>query len=63
MECNFERKNGMCTTTTVLFFSLNASTLANTDAVRPGGGEKTFRSYRLPPPNHLLSNTLNERAH
>jgi len=34
------------------FFYLNASTLNNTDTVRPGGGEKTLRSSRLPPPNH-----------
>ena len=32
------------------FFYLNASTLNNTDTVRPGGGEKTLRSSRLPPP-------------
>ena len=37
---------------------VNASTLVNTDTVRPGGGEKTLRPSRLPPPNHLLSNTL-----
>jgi len=46
-----------------LFFFLNASTLVNRDTVRPGGGEKTLRSSRLPPTNHLLSNTLNEHAH
>jgi len=33
-----------------IFFYLNASTLNNTDTVRPGGGEKTLRSSRLPPP-------------
>jgi len=31
------------------FFYLSASTLVNTDTVRPGGGEKTFRSSRLLP--------------
>jgi len=46
-----------------IFFYLNASTLVNTDTVRPGGGEKTLRSSHLPPPNHMLSKTLNERAH
>jgi len=45
------------------FFYLNASTLVNTDTVWPGGGEKTLRSSRLPPPNHMLSKTRNERAH
>jgi len=35
------------------FFYLNASTLNNTDTVRPGGGEKTLRSSRLPPPKKL----------
>jgi len=35
----------MTTATTILFFFyLNASTLNNTDTVRPGGGEKTLRS-------------------
>jgi len=48
------------TTTTILFFGLNASTLVNTDTVRPGGGGKTLPPSRLPPPNHLLSNTLNQ---
>ena len=43
------------TTTTTLFFYLNASTLNNTDTVRPGGGEKTLRSSRLPPPKYMLS--------
>jgi len=32
------------------FFYVNASTLVNTDTVRPGGGEKTLWSSRLPPP-------------
>jgi len=32
------------------FFYINASTIVNTDTVRPGGGEKTLRSSRLPPP-------------
>jgi len=32
------------------FFYVNASTLVNTDTVRSGGGEKTLRSSRLPPP-------------
>ena len=41
------------------FFGLNASTVVNADAVRLGGGKKTIRSSRLPPPNHL-SKTLNE---
>ena len=51
------------TTTTILFFFyLNASTLNNIDTVRPGGGEKTLRSSRLPPPKYMLSKTLNERA-
>ena len=51
------------TTTTILFFFyLSASTLNNTDTVRPGGGEKTLRSSRLPPPKYMLSKTLNERA-
>jgi len=45
------------------FFYLNASTLVNTDTVRLGGGEKTLRSSRLPPPKYMLSKTLNERAH
>jgi len=45
------------------FFDLNASTLVNTDTVRPGGGKKTLRSSRLPPPKYMLSKTLNERAH
>ena len=47
-----------------IFFYLNASTLNNTDTVRPGGGEKTLRSSRLPPPKYMLSKTLNlnERA-
>jgi len=40
-------------------FGLNASTLVNADTVRPVGGEKTLRSSRLPPPNHLL-NTLSQ---
>jgi len=47
----------------IIFFGLNGSTLVKTETVRPGGGEKTLRSSRLPPPNHLLSKTLNERAH
>ena len=45
------------------FFNLNASTFNNTDTVRPGGGEKTLRSSRLPPPKYMLSKTLNECAH
>jgi len=45
------------------FFGLNTSTLVNTDTVRPGVGEKTLQSSRLPPPNHLLSKNLNERTH
>ena len=49
------------TTTTILFFGLNA--LVNTYTQWPGGGEKTLRSSHLPKPNHLLSNTLNEPAH
>ena len=43
-------KSQIATTTTILFFDLDASTLVNTDTVRPGGGEKTLRSSRLPPP-------------
>ena len=58
----FPRSSRVFTTTTILFFVLNASTLNNTDTVRPGGGKKTLWSSRLPPPNHLLSKTLNERA-
>jgi len=54
---------GPTTTTTILYFDLNASTLVDTDTVRPGGGEKTLRSSRLPAPNHLLWNTRNEHAH
>ena len=50
-------------TTTILFNGLNASIFVNADTVRSGGGEKALRSSRLPPPNHLLSKTLNERAH
>jgi len=45
------------------FFNLNASTFNNTDTVRPGCGEKTLRSSRLPPPKYMLSKTLNECAH
>jgi len=59
--CLFHRTKSMrrqlsetTTTTTILFFSyLNASTLNNTDTVRPGGGEKTLRSSRLPPSSRL----------
>ena len=55
--------NLLYTTTTIsFFFYLNASTLNNTDTVRPGGGEKTLRSSRLPPPKYMLSKTLNELA-
>ena len=35
-----------------IFFHLNASTLNNTGTVRSGGGEKTLRSSRLPPPKY-----------
>jgi len=51
------------TTTTTIFFGLNASKLVNTDTVRPEGGEKTLQSSRLPPPNLMLSNTQSEHAH
>jgi len=45
---------GFCITTTILFFFyLNASTLNSTDTVRSGGGEKTLRSSRLPPPKYM----------
>jgi len=58
--CIHQQKQKTTTTTTILFFFyLNASTLNNTDTVRPGGGEKTLRSSRLPPPKYMLSKTLN----
>ena len=47
MSCNIGYF--LCQTTT-FFFYLNASTLVNTDTVRPGGDEKTLRSSRLSPP-------------
>jgi len=50
-------------TTPIFFFGLNASTLVNTDEVRSGGGEKTLRSSRLPPPITCQRPWLNERAH
>jgi len=59
----FQTVNKTTTTTTIILFDLNPSTLVNTDTVRPEGGEMTLRSSRLPPPNHLLSSILNERAH
>jgi len=52
----------VATATTILFVGLNTSTLVNTDIARPGGDEKTLRSSRLPPPNLVLSNTLNEHV-
>jgi len=44
-------------------FGLYARKILNADAVRPGGGKITLRLSRLPPPNHLLSNTLSKHAH
>jgi len=49
--------------TTIFIFGFNASKLLNVDTVKPGGGETTLRSIRLPPPNRLLSSTLSEHAH
>jgi len=51
----------MKTTKAILFVGLSPRKLVNTDTIRPGGGEKTLRSPRLPPPNRL-SNTLSENA-
>jgi len=44
----------------VLFLALTLVNF-NTDTVRPGGGEKTLRSLRLPTANRSSSN--NEQVH
>jgi len=41
----------------------HTSKLVSTYTVRLGGGRKTLWSSCLPPPNHLLSNTLSQHAH
>jgi len=53
-------KQTVATATTILLFGPNTNTLVNTGKERPGGGEKTPRSSRLPPPTLVLPNTLNE---